>query len=405
MDVARRSVRYITSLSQVDNLSAAEQARLAPVAEKFTFRTNDYYLGLIDWGDPDDPIRRLIVPDVQELSGFGQADASGEVSYTVVNGLEHKYRDTALLLVSRVCGAYCRFCFRKRLFRQESAEVANDLTGALRYIDAHPEINNVLLSGGDPLVLSTRRLEGIIRRLREIEHVKIIRIGTKMPAFNPYRILNDPQLPEMLARYSTQERKIFLVAHFSHPRELTDVALQGLACVQKAGVATVSQSPVIHGVNDAPEVIADLFSRLSYNGVPPYYLFICRPTVGNLPFRVPVEECLKIFELAQRDLSGLARQARLCMSHKTGKVEVVGRIGHQIALRYHRAVQEKDRNRLMLVESTPEAYWLDDYLSGPPTDSVIRSGAEAAEGAGRPRSRSPRGNGSADPPGVVVAPS
>jgi KamA family protein len=362
MDATRRSVRYITSLHQVDNLSAAEQARLAPVAEKFAFRSNDYYLGLIDWHDPDDPIRRLVIPDVRELREFGQADASGEASYTVVNGLEHKYRDTALLLVNRMCGSYCRFCFRKRLFTQESAEVVNDLTKALRYIDAHSEINNVLLSGGDPLVMSTRRLEEIIRRLREIDHVKIIRIGTKMPAFNPYRILNDPQLPEMLARYSTQERKVFLVAHFNHPRELTDVALQSLACVQKAGVATVSQSPVIRGVNDAPEVIADLFSRLSYNGVPPYYLFICRPTVGNRPFIVPVEECLKIFELAQRDLSGLARQARLCMSHKTGKVEVVGRIGHQIALRYHRAVHENDRNRLMLVESTPEAYWLDDYF-------------------------------------------
>jgi lysine 2,3-aminomutase len=403
MDTTRRSVRYITNLRQVDNLSAAELARLAPVAEKFAFRTNDYYLGLIDWDDPDDPIRRLVVPDIQELREFGQTDASGEATYTVANGLEHKYRDTALLLVSRVCGAYCRFCFRKRLFAQESAEVVSDLTGALEYINAHPEINNVLLSGGDPLALSTRQLEGIICRLREIDHVKIIRIGTKMPAFNPYRILTDPQLPEMLARYSTQERKIFLIANFNHPRELTDVALQGLACLQKAGVATLSQSPVIHGVNDAPEVIADLFSRLSYNGVPPYYLFICRPTVGNFPFIVPVEECLDIFERAQRGLSGLARQARLCMSHKTGKVEVVGRIGHQIALRYHRAAHEKDRNRLMLVESRPEAYWLDDYFSGPPTDSVIRRGSEAAEGSSlRPRSKSPGGNGSADPPGVVV---
>jgi KamA family protein len=366
MDATRRSVRYITSLRQIDNLSAEEQARLAPVAEKFAFRTNDYYQSLIDWDDPDDPIRRLVVPDVQELWEFGQSDASGEASYTVMDGLEHKYRDTALLLVSRVCGSYCRFCFRKRLFVQESSEVVSDLTGALRYIGAHPEINNVLLSGGDPLVLSTRRLEEIIRGLREIDHVKIIRIGTKMPAFNPYRILNDPELLEMLARYSTPERKIFLMSHFIHPRELTDVALQSLACVQKAGVATVSQSPVIRGVNDSPEVIAALFSRLSYNGVPPYYLFICRPTEGNLPFVVPVEECLNLFQLAQRDLSGLARQVRLCMSHKTGKVEVVGRIGHQIALRYHRAVQEKDRNRLMLVESMPEAYWLDDYFSGPP---------------------------------------
>ena len=374
MDGTRRSVRYVTQLRQVDALSAAEQERLLPVTERFAFRANDYFLSLIDWNDPDDPIRRTVIPTVEELADFGTSDASDEAAYTVANGLEHKYRETALLLVNRVCGSYCRYCFRKRLFTPESDEVVSDLAAPLAYIAAHPEINNVLISGGDPLTLSTRRLEEIIGRLREIDHVKILRIGTKMLAFNPYRILDDPSLVEMLARYSTRERKIFLVTHFNHPRELTDVALQGLERIQKIGVVTVSQSPIIHGINDDPEVIASLFSRLTANGVPPYYLFICRPTAGNRPFVVPVEECLRIFESARRNLSGLAKQVRLCMSHRTGKVEVVGRAGDRIAFQYHRAVREQDRDRLMLLESTPDAYWLDDYLSDAGNAGAVAAG-------------------------------
>jgi lysine 2,3-aminomutase len=362
MTTNRKRARYITKLGQVEQIDAVQRARLEPVAEKFAFRTNDYYQGLIDWDDPDDPIRRLVIPDVQELKVFGEWDASDEASYTVAPGLEHKYRDTALLLANNVCGAYCRFCFRKRLFTQDNDEVVNDVAEAMAYIRAHPEISNVLLSGGDPLVLSTRRLEGIIRQLRDIDHVRIIRIGSKMPAFDPYRILNDPELPEMLGRYVSKDRKIFLMNHFNHPRELTELALQGIAMMQKAGIATVSQSPIIRGVNDDPEVLAELFSRLSYNGVVPYYLFICRPTAGNDPFMVPVEESWDIYERSRRHLSGLAKPTRLAMSHKSGKIEVLGLIGDQIAMRYLRRPAGQDPSGVLLFRRDPRARWLDDYL-------------------------------------------
>lgn len=383
MSTTRRRSRYITKLSQVEGLTAGEKERLAPVAKEFAFRTNDYYQSLIDWDDPDDPIRRLVIPDGRELSGVGLWDASDEASYTVVNGLEHKYEDTALLLVNNVCGAYCRFCFRKRLFTQDNDEVVNDVGEALAYIRQHPEINNVLLTGGDPLVLSTRRLENVIRQLREIDHVRIIRIGSKMPAFDPFRIVGDPELLEMLARYSTQERKIFLMSHFSHPRELTEVALEGMRMVQRAGIATVSQSPIIRGVNDDPEVIAELFSRLSYNGILPYYLFICRPTAGNDPFMVPIEECLQIFDEARQRLSGLAKPARLCMSHKSGKVEVLGVFGDYLVVRYLRTPRGQRQDGLMFLRRNPEGLWLDDYLPAetPPALLTAATG-EALEASG-----------------------
>jgi len=358
--------RYITRLDQVSSLSAAEREELKPVSDKFTFRTNEYYQSLIDWDDPDDPIRRIVMPDVQELGEFGELDASDESSYTALRGLEHKYADTALLLVNNVCGAYCRFCFRKRLFTDGNDETTNDVTEAIEYIKRHPEINNVLLSGGDPMIMSTGKLEKIVGALREIDHVRIIRIGSKMVAFDPYRVLNDPSLLEMFEKYSLPGRKIFVMNHFNHPRELTEPALLALRLIQKAGAITVNQTPLIRGVNDKAEVVAELFSLLSYNGVVPYYLFLCRPTLGNEPYVVPVEKALEIFEEARRHLAGIAKQARLCMSHKTGKIEVVGKMGDQIVFRYHRAPNPQDCGRLMIFESDPKAGWLDDYLKPEP---------------------------------------
>lgn len=370
MDLINIRPRYINKLEQVTELGAEEKGLLQPVAERFAFRTNEYYQSLINWDDPNDPIRRIVMPDVQEMREFGEMDASDESSYTVLKGLEHKYGDTALLLVNNVCGAYCRFCFRKRLFTDDNDEVTSDVTDALKYIANHSEINNVLLTGGDPLIMSTNKLGKIISQLREIEHVRIIRIGTKMVAFDPFRVLNDPSLPEMLSAYSGPDKRIFIMNHFNHPRELTEPALRAVAVLQKAGAATVSQSPLIRGVNDSAEVIAELFSKLSFNGVLPYYLFLCRPTAGNEPYVVPVEEGFEIFEAARRRLAGLAKQARLCMSHKTGKVEVVGKVGDKMVFRYHRSPDPLNCGRLMFFDSDPAAGWLDDYMKTEPLISL-----------------------------------
>ena len=381
MDFVNIKPRYMNKLDQITGLSEADKLELKPVADKFAFRTNDYYQSLIDWNDPHDPIRRIVMPDIQELGEFGELDASNELSYTVVKGLEHKYQDTALLLVNNVCGAYCRFCFRKRLFTDGNDEVVNDVTDAVAYIKDHPSINNVLLSGGDPLIMSTGKLTRIIEQLREIEHVRIIRIGTKMTAFDPYRILNDPSLLEMLNKYSLPDRKIFVMAHFNHPRELTEPALKGLQLLQKAGAITVNQTPLIRGVNDKAEVVAELFGRLSYNGVVPYYLFLCRPTLGNEPYIVPVEKGLEIFEEARRRLAGLAKQARLCMSHRTGKIEVVGKMDNKIVFRYHRAPNPLDCGRIMMFESDPTAGWLEDYMRPEPVVSLkVSSQTQAVSG-------------------------
>jgi KamA family protein len=356
-----RRPRYITKLDQLDALSDRDKQRLSEVAERFVFRTNEYYLSLVDWSNPNDPIRRLIVPDEMELEDWGRLDASSEADYTVVPGLEHKYRSTALMLVNDVCGSYCRFCFRKRLFMDDNDEVVKDVRRGIAYIRRHEEITNVLLSGGDPLIMSTRKLERIIRRLRDIDHLKIIRIGTKMPVFNPYRITNDRALLEMIEKYSTFEKRIYIMAHINHPVELTDVAVEGLGMLQKAGAVTVNQTPLIAGVNDDPVVLSELFNKLSYIGVPPYYVFQCRPTQGNRIFSVPVERSYEIFEEARANSSGLAKRARLVMSHATGKVETVGLTDSHIFFKYVRAHRDSDNSRFLIFERNPNAYWLDDY--------------------------------------------
>ena len=356
-----KSPKYLTKLAQIPQLSEAERSDLEKVNEQFVFRTNDYYQSLIDWNDPDDPIRRIVMPDIQELDDWGQLDASNEEKYTKVKGLEHKYTSTALLLVNEVCAAYCRFCFRKRLFMDENDEVTKDITEGLEYIREHKEITNVLLTGGDPMIMSTSKLEPIIKQIREIDHVKIIRIGTKIPAFNPYKITDDPSLHEMIRTYSTDEKKIYIMAHFNHPRELTEIAVKGLNMLMQSGAIVVNQTPLIKGVNDDPDILAELFNRLSFMGVPPYYVFLCRPTLGNEPFAIPVEDGYEIFEAARNKCSGLAKRARLVMSHETGKVEMVGMSGGQVFFKYNRSANVENNARFLVFESNPDAYWFDDY--------------------------------------------
>jgi lysine 2,3-aminomutase len=366
-----KNPKYLTKLSQIPELNAEDQTELQLVAQKFVFRTNDYYQALIDWEDPDDPLRRIVMPHREELTEWGELDASNESKYTAAPGLEHKYMDTALLLVNDVCGAYCRFCFRKRLFMHGNDEVVRDVTAGVAYIRSHPEITNVLLTGGDPLLMSTRRLETIIAPLRAIDHVQIIRIGTKLPVFNPYRVLNDPTLSAMIARHSTSLKKIYIMAHFNHPRELTPAAIEGLAQLQAAGAITVNQTPLIRGVNDDPATLTELFDRLSFIGTPPYYVFQCRPTLGNQTYAVPLEAAFQIFLEAQgHAASGLAKRARFVMSHESGKVEVLALHGDQIFLRYLRAPAGEEQGRMLVFQRNPHAYWLDDYLTEPVTVSA-----------------------------------
>ncbi len=358
--------KYLTRIEQLEQLSGREKAELKKVTDKFDFRCNDYYLSLIDWSDPNDPIRRIIIPRLEELHEWGRLDPSDEQAYTIIPGLEHKYNSTVLFLVSNVCDGICRYCFRKRVFINPQQEYMRDLPAAMQYISQHSEITNVLLTGGDPLVLKPSKLENIIRQLREIEHVQIIRIGTKVPAFNPNRIIEQPELLQMISKYSTDQKRIYLMTHFIHPRELTDLSIKAVGLLQTAGAILANQCPLIRGVNDRPEILAELLAKLSFIGVVPYYIFQCRPALGNKTYTVPIEEGYQIIEQAKALVSGLAKRVRFVMSHASGKIEIVGKIEKQIYFKYHRAADDTDSGLFMAFKCNPNANWLDDY------DEIIR---------------------------------
>ncbi|OQX63703.1 MAG: KamA family radical SAM protein [Desulfococcus sp. 4484_241] len=354
--------KHVTRLQNVPGVPAELERQLRPVADKFEFLSNEYYLSLIDWNDSNDPISRIIIPCVEELEEWGHLDPSDESKYSVMPGMQHKYESTALLLASDACGGYCRFCFRKRLFLcPEQREILTDLDAALAYIREHREINNVLVTGGDGLMLPTDRLEKIIAGLRAIDHVRIIRVGTKLPAYNPFRILDDPGLLEVVKRYSLPDRRIYFMTHFNHPKEITRHSEAACNMLLRAGAILCNQTPMLRGINDTPEVLGELFNRLAFIGVPPYYVFLCRPTVGNLSFAVPVEEAHRVFQEAKSRCSGLGKRARLTMSHTTGKIEVVASTPTQMIFCYHRAAAPEQSGEVIICKKHPEAYWFDDY--------------------------------------------
>ena len=355
-------VKYIIKLEQVEELSQEEKQQLKEVTEKFAFRTNNYYNSLIDWSDPDDPIRRIVIPTTEELDVWGKLDASNESKYMKVHGLEHKYPDTALLLVTDVCGIYCRFCFRKRLFMNDNDEVARDVSEGLEYIRNHPEVNNVLLTGGDPLVLATFKLEKILKALAEIPHVRIVRIGSKMLAVNPFRVIDDPALLELFEWFNSETgKKLYLMNHFNHPRELTDEAKRAVELVQKTGTTLTNQTPILKGINDSYPVLKELLEELSFIGVPPYYVFQCRPTAGNKAYSTKIEDTIDLVEAVRSAVSGLAARVRYVMSHETGKIEILGKTNELVFFRYHRAADPENAGKFMVYRRNPEAHWFDDY--------------------------------------------
>ncbi len=355
----KRRAKYIMKIDRLEQLSPDEKADLKEVAQRYAFRVNDYYINLINWEDPHDPIRRLVIPDKAEINEWGELDASKESAVTVAHGVQHKYASTCLLLVNEVCGAYCRYCFRKRLFMNDNDEVSFDIAPGLEYIREHPEISNVLLTGGDPMILQTPKLRVIFEELRAIDHVKIIRIGTKMPAFNPFRFTEDPELLDLLREFSLPEKRIYFMCHYDHPVELTPESREALRLILDAGAIAVNQNPIIRGISDDPVVMSTLWNELSYLGVPQYYVFQGRPTAGNEPFEVPIVEAYFKIEEAKKRSSGLAKRIKYSMSHESGKIEIIG-VDHQhIYLKYHRAKDVANEQRMVVCERNDDAYWLD----------------------------------------------
>ena len=355
------SVRTISELKSLGYISPDNFEAMERVADEFPIMIPRYYLSLIDKNDPDDPIRKMCVPTVMELDTSGTFDTSGEADNTVVRGLQHKYKNTALMLSTNVCAMYCRHCFRKRLVGTSESETLQIVSGAADYIREHPEIDNVLVSGGDALLNNNRTLDNILGELVKIESLKFIRIGTRVPVVLPNRIIEDAELTGMLKRYSAKKR-IYVVTQFNHPRELTPQAKKAVKALNECGINVNNQTVLLRGVNDSVETLSKLLNKLVASGIAPYYVFQCRPVAAvKAQFQVPFLEAIDIVEGAKAKVNGIAKRFKYAMSHPTGKIEIVGKVhGDKMVFKYHQPKHEEDAGRLFAVDVTPDQCWLDD---------------------------------------------
>lgn len=272
------------------------------VKRKYPMKISRYYLDLIK--EKDDPIWKQAVPSVEELGdNFNLEDPLQEEEHTPVPYLVHKYPDRVLLLVSSICAMYCRFCTRKRKVGRIKQIPLEDVFRAIDYIKDHKEVRDVVVSGGDPLMRTDGEIDEILKRLREIPHLEIIRIGTRMPCVQPSRIT--PRLVNVLKKY----HPLFMNIHFNHPDEITPQSSQALKLLADAGIPLGSQTVLLKGVNDNPQVMIELMQKLIKNRVKPYYIYQCDLVKGVDHFRTPVETGIDIMKGIQGFTSGL------CLPH------------------------------------------------------------------------------------------
>ncbi|WFU39935.1 lysine 2,3-aminomutase [Bradyrhizobium sp. CB82] len=318
----------------------------------------------ITTGSYYDQLKRIVEPSVEEFESPGSLDTSGEYDNTVMPGLQHKYAQTALLLVTDRCASYCRYCFRKRIVGKDSDEAAPDFAQVARYIGGHIEITNVLLSGGDPFVLSTIKLNRILDYLLPIRHLESIRFGTKMIAFAPNRF-EDSALPALFQRIHEAGKTAVIVTHFDHVGEISIDAERKVRSLRAQGVQFLNQSVLLAKVNDDPEILAATFAKCHQIGVRPYYLFQARPVKGASHFQVSLRRGLEITRGINQRLSGIQKTFKYIMSHYTGKIEILD-LGDddRVYMRYH---QNKALGKVGKIFSRPHveaACWLDDLPEG-----------------------------------------
>ena len=269
----------------------------------FRVGVTPYFANLIDPHDPDCPIRRQVIPTIaeREVSQDEMADSLGEDKHSPVPGLVHRYPDRVLMLVNTQCASFCRFCTRSRLVGDTHAQFSsNNYQQQIDYIAANPVVRDVLLSGGDPLLLSIKTLEGILSSLREIPHVEVIRIGSRVPIFLPMRV--NPELVSMLSKY----HPLWMNIHVNHPREITPEVEAALAQLANAGIPLGSQTVLLANINDCPQIMKGLFHKLVQNRVRPYYLYQCDQVAGSSHFRTSVAAGLEIMENLRGHTSGFA---------------------------------------------------------------------------------------------------
>gem|GEM_PF-6633037 len=312
----RNRIETLEELKQYIKLTPEEEDGVRQCLGTLRMAITPYYLSLIDPDDPYDPVRRQCIPTAAELyqAPEDQLDPLHEDTDSPVPGLTHRYPDRVLFLITDQCSMYCRHCTRRRFAGQTDKAVPQDkIEGCLEYIRNHPEVRDVLLSGGDALMISDEKLEYIISELRKIPHVEIVRLGSRTPVVCPQRIT--PELCNMLKKY----HPIWVNTHFNHPNEITEESKKACAMLADAGIPLGNQTVLLHGVNDCVHVMKKLVQALVYIRVRPYYIYVCDLSMGLTHFRTPVSKGIEIIEGLRGHTSVAWPHFGLLRSHICGR--------------------------------------------------------------------------------------
>jgi lysine 2,3-aminomutase len=302
------TLRTATQLCDHGFVPDEKRVALDAVAARYAVALPQALAELIDPNDPNDPIARQFVPDAAELNGQPQelADPIGDDAHSPVEGIVHRYPDRVLLKLTAICAVYCRFCFRREMVGPGKANAlpAAALNVALDYIRGRPEIWEVILTGGDPLVLSARRMRDVMKRLAAIEHVKVLRIHTRVPVAEPARVT-----AELVRAIKVKGKPTYVALHINHPRELTPAARAACARMADAGLVLLGQSVLLAGVNDTPEVLGDLMRALVECRIKPYYLHHGDLAPGTAHLRTGIAAGQELMRALRGRLSGLCQPA------------------------------------------------------------------------------------------------
>ncbi|NMB07317.1 MAG: lysine 2,3-aminomutase [Tissierellia bacterium] len=299
----RNRITDVDTLKQIINITEKEEKEIGEVLEKFRMGITPYYASLMDPDDPNCPIRMQAVPTIMETyeAQSDLLDPLAEDEDSPVPGITHRYPDRVLFLITDQCSMYCRHCTRRRFAgQQDQGAPKSRIDQGIEYIRNTPQVRDVLLSGGDALLVSDDRLEYIIKELRAIPHVEIIRIGTRTPVVMPMRITDD--LVNMLKKY----HPIWLNTHFNHPKEITETSIEAANKMADAGIPLGNQSVLLRGVNDCPHIMKDLVQKLVMMRIRPYYIYQCDLSMGIEHFRTKVSKGIEIIEALRGHTSGYA---------------------------------------------------------------------------------------------------
>ncbi len=305
METLTKTARTIADLVTAGLVDEDRAPALAAVADRYAVAITPDMAALIDRADPADPIARQFVPDVRELDTTPdeRADPIGDGAHEKVRGLIHRYPDRVLLKLTHVCPVYCRFCFRREVVGPggEPPMAGAALDAALAYIQADPGIWEVILTGGDPLMLSPRRIAEVTLRLSAIRHVQVIRWHSRVPVVDPARVTD-----ELVAALGSASKTVYIGIHANHPRELTEAARDAIGRLRGAGLSLVSQTVMLRGVNDDAATLAALFRAFVTLGVRPYYLHHPDLAPGTAHFRLTIAEGRDLMRQLRGRISGLA---------------------------------------------------------------------------------------------------